>query len=142
MDALANVLADPARSGIYHLTREPHEIEKSAAAAGLAAWRIDIGHIHGRQDFLQKLAVALEFPERSGEGWNALTDLSWRPGAGWVLVLEKSKHFAAGHRHEFDDAMAVLADAASYWRGKGKAFWVLVGGAEGWSSGFPPLPQR
>jgi len=144
MDALAKLLSAPARSGVYHLNRPPDTVEKSAATAGLVAWRIDIGHVHGKQEFLQKLAKALEFPSWFGGNWDALvdclTDLSWQPGAGYVLMLEKSKHFAAGHREEFDDAMAALADASEYWRGKGKAFWVLVGGAEGWNSGFPPLP--
>ena len=84
MDALAKLLSAPARSGVYHLNRPPDTVEKSAATAGLVAWRIDIGHVHGKQEFLQKLAKALEFPSWFGGNWDALvdclTDLSWQPG--------------------------------------------------------------
>ena len=42
MDALAKLLSAPARSGVYHLNRQPDAVEKSAATAGLVAWqRID-----------------------------------------------------------------------------------------------------
>lgn len=141
MDALVGVLADPAGCGVYHLAQDAREVEKAAAAAGLVAWRIDIGHAHDKKDFLHKLAATMKFPAGSAPGWNALTDLSWQPAAGWVLVLEKSKHFCGGHGHEFKEAMEVMSDAAGYWRVQGKPFWTLIGGPDGWKSGWPDLPS-
>jgi len=58
-----------------------------------------------------------------------------------VVILEKSKHFAGGHGHEFKDAMAAMSSAADHWRAKGKPFWTFIGGPDGWKSGWPDLPS-
>ena len=55
------------------------------------------------------------------------------------MILEKSKHFCAGHRHEFEEAMEVMAETSAFWREQGKPFWTLIGGPDGWSSGWPVL---
>ena len=31
--------------------------------------------------------------------------------------------------------------AAEHWRGQGKPFWTLIGGPEGWKSGWPDMPS-
>ena len=143
MDPLQTLLSAPSGGGVFHLEHDAREIELAALAAGLAAWRINIGHVHDRDDFLRAVAAALKFPDWFGGNWDALADclrdLSWLPAAGWLLVFERSKHFASGHRHEFDLAMEVLGEASEYWRARGKSFWVLVGGAQGWDSGLPRM---
>lgn len=148
MDPLASVLTDPARAGVYHLNREPRDAAAIAEAAGLACVRIDIGHAHDKAGFIGYLSKAMNFPSTFGNNWDALADtlkdLSWYPGGasgkGWVVVLEKSKHFCAAHHHEFEEAMDLMAEVSASWKGDGKAFWTLVGGPEGWHSGFPDLP--
>jgi RNAse (barnase) inhibitor barstar len=144
MDDLAQALASPEKSGVYHLTKDGRQVAQSATDAGLAAFRIDIGHAHDKKDFLGHLSKAMRFPDWFGGNWDALADalkdLSWIDSAGYVVILEKSKHFHDAHRHEFDEAVDVLKDAAAFWRGQGKPFWALVGGAEGWKSGYPPMP--
>jgi RNAse (barnase) inhibitor barstar len=146
MDPLASLLTSPEKAGVYHLTRDGRQLAQTAADAGLAAFRIDIGHAHDKDDFVEHLAEALRFPEGSGNDWDALADclkdLSWLGGKGYVVILEKSKHFCDAHRHEFDESISVLKDAAAFWRGQGKPFWALIGGAEGWSSGYPAMPDQ
>jgi len=138
------MLADSGQAGVYHLTREAWEIAAAAAAADLACIRIDIGHAHDKADFLAHLSKAMGFPQWFGGNWDALADclkdLSWLPGKGWVVVLEKSKHFGAGHSHEFQEAMDLMGEIADYWRAQNKPFWTLIGGPEGWNSGYPAMP--
>ncbi|OFZ99355.1 MAG: hypothetical protein A3H35_07160 [Betaproteobacteria bacterium RIFCSPLOWO2_02_FULL_62_17] len=146
MDATAKLLADAGKSGVYHLNRDPRQLVQCATEAGLAAWRVDIGHAHDKEDFLDHVSAALDFPKTFGGNWDAfvdcLRDLSWIDGQskGYVVILEKSKHFCAAHKHEFDEAMEVLSDAAEFWKGQGTPFWGLIGGPDGWDSGYPPLP--
>ena len=146
MDATAELLADAGKAGVYHLNRDPRQLAQAAAGAGLAAWRVDIGHAHDKEDFLDYVSAALNFPKTFGGNWDAfvdcLRDLSWVEGKGYVVILEKSKHFCAAHKHEFDEAVSVLGDAAEFWKGQGKPFWGLIGGPEGWDSGYPQMPEN
>ena len=145
MSTLAQRLADAAACGVFHLAREPYEIERAAREAGLALHRVDIHAVHGKADFLALLAKALAFPDWFGGNWDALadclTDLSWQPAPGYVLVLEKAKHFGSGHAEEFAAAIEILQHAADYWRDEGKPFWVFIHGAQGWDSGLPKWPS-
>lgn len=140
-------LTSAAAAGVRHLLREPYEIERAAKDAGLAVFKMDIGHAHDKGDFMAHIAKALSFPAHFGKNLDALndclTDLDWlAPAKGYVLVFEKSKHFAAGHRHEFDDCMAVMGNVADHWRAQGKPFWTFIHGAQGWSSGLPEWPAK
>jgi RNAse (barnase) inhibitor barstar len=144
MDPLGAMLSDSGQAGVYQLTREGWEIAAAAGAADLACFRIDIGHAHDKADFLEHIAKAMGFPQWFGRNWDALADclkdLSWLPGTGWVVLLEKSKHFGAGHGHEFREAMDLMGEIADYWRAQNKPFWTLIGGPEGWNSGYPAMP--
>jgi len=86
----------------------------------------------------------MRFPASFAGDWSAfaggLKDLSWLQAKGWVLILEKSKHFCGGHGREFKEAMQAMAEAAEHWRGQHKPFWTLIGGPDGWRSGWPDMP--
>ncbi len=144
MESMSAALSDARQSGVFHLNNEPYEAEREAKAAGLTVFRIDIGHAHDKMEFLAHIAKGLAFPSHFGSNWDALndclTDLNWIAGKGFVLIFEKSKHFGAGHKHEFDDAIGVLRSVADYWRGQGKPFWAFIHGAQGWDSGLPKFP--
>jgi len=137
-------LKDAAKAGVFHLSDDAREVALAAASAGLMVIYVEIGHAHDREDFLDNASKALRFPERFSADWDAfasgLKDLSWIPAKGWVVILEKSKHFAGGHSHEFKDAMQAMIAAAEHWRAQGKPFWTLIGGPEGWKSGWPEMP--
>ena len=139
----SKLLLDPARAGVFHLGGDARELAVDADAAGLLAVRLDIGHAHDKADFIDHVAKGLKFPDWFGANWDAfadcLTDLEWLPAKGYVVILEKSKHFCAGHRHEFEEAMEVMAETGAFWREQGKPFWTLIGGPDGWSSGWPVL---
>lgn len=143
---MAQWLTEPGRAGVFQLVSDPREFARIAADAGLAVFRIDIGHAHEKADFLAGVAETLRFPLGFGGNWDAfldsLRDLSWIDAPGWVVILEKSKHFCAGHPREFAEAMEVMAEAAEFWQGEGRPLWTLVSGPEGWQSGWPELPAE
>jgi len=140
----ADWLRDAGRAGVFHLSADARELAAAAASSGLMVIYVDIGHAHDKEHFAEHVAEAMRFPNASGD-WNAfangLKDLAWIPSKGWAVILEKSKHFAGGHGHEFKDAMAAMSAAADHWRGKGKPFWTFIGGPDGWKSGWPELPS-
>jgi hypothetical protein len=143
-DPLVQLLRDKDRAGVYLAGPDTRLIAEAAQAAGLALWRVDIGHVHDRQGFTGLVAKALEFPDWFGGNWDALEDclgdLSWHPAAGYVLLLEHGKHFGAGHKQEFVTAVEVLDGVAAYWQEQGKPFWAIVSGPEGWDAGLPAFP--
>ncbi|MBE0616067.1 MAG: barstar family protein [Burkholderiales bacterium] len=143
-DAIEQLLKDKDRAGAYLTGPDTRPIAEAAQAAGLALWRVDIGHVHDKQGFTGLVAKALAFPEWFGGNWDAfedcLGDLSWHPAPGYVLLLEHGKHFGAGHKQEFLTAVEVLDGVAEYWQGQGKPFWAIVSGPEGWDAGLPQLP--
>ena len=114
---LEQLLKDKDKAGVYLTGPDTRLIAEAAQAAGLALWRVDIGHVHDKQDFTGLVAKALAFPEWFGGNWDAfedcLGDLSWHPAPGYVLLLEHGKHFGAGHKQEFVTAVEVLTASPS-----------------------------
>jgi hypothetical protein len=71
---------------------------------------------------LENIAKALAFPEWFGRNWDALedclTDLSWSPAAGYVLIFENA--LSNGVMTD------ILASAAEFWRDRGKPFFAVL----------------
>ena len=140
----ADWLKDASKANVFHLSADARELAGAAASCGLMVIYVDIGHAHDKEDFLAGTAEAMRFPQDRNWSWDdfgtGLKDLSWMPSKGWVVILEKSKHFAGGHASEFKAAMAPMAAAADHWRAQGKPFWTFIGGPDGWKSGWPEMP--
>ncbi len=141
----ADWLKEAGRAGVFQLAADARELAGAAAAAGLMVVYVDIRHAHDKEDFLDEASRAMRFPERFNADWDAfakgLKDLSWLEAKGWVVMLEKSKHFCGGHGHEFKKAMEPMIAAADHWRAQGKPFWTLIAGPDGWKSGWPDMPS-
>ena len=125
MEPIAKQLSEAQQSGVYRLVRLPEEVERAARDAGLAVFRIDIGHARNKKTFLAKIADALQFPNWFGGNWDALndllTDMEWlTPNSGYVLIFEKGENNPL-----FEDANAVLQSAAEYWKAEGRPFWAF-----------------
>jgi len=142
--SLQQLLRDKDKAGVFVTGPDTRVIAEAASSAGLALWRLDIGHVHDKQGFIGLVAKALDFPEWFGGNWDAfedcLGDLSWHPAPGYVLLLEHGKHFGAGHKQEFVTALEVLDGVAEYWHAQGKPFWAIVSGPDGWDPGIPSFP--
>ena len=141
----ADWLKETAQAGVFHLAGDARELAGAAAASGLMVIYVDISHAHDREDLLDVASRAMRFPDGLAGDWdafaNGLKDLSWLQAKGWVVILEKSKHFCGGHGHEFKEAMQTMSAVAEYWRAQGKPLWTLIGGPDGWKSGWPDMPS-
>ena len=101
-----------------------------AASLGLDAIRIDLAGCQDKAGFLGRIAAALGFPAWFGDNWDALydclADLSWRPGQGWVLILENVHDLRHAAPDTLDTALAIMGDAALAWDERGLPLRVLV----------------
>ena len=101
-----------------------------AASLGLEAVRIDLAGCQDKAGFLERIAVALNFPAWFGANWDALydclTDLSWRQGQGWVLILENAHDLRQAAPETLDTALAIMTDAAVAWDERGLPLRVFV----------------
>jgi hypothetical protein len=115
MGKLRERLTDPARSGVYRVTRTDAVVEALQGSAHAVA-RIDL-----RQPVFEAFSRALAFPDWFGRNWDALedclTDLAWLEADGYVLLLEGE---AAS-----DMLVDVLRSAAQFWAAHGTPFFAL-----------------
>jgi RNAse (barnase) inhibitor barstar len=125
------VLRDTARAGVYHTPPQGMaDLVAAAESAGYAVYRVDLGGAKDKDALLERLALSLEFPDWFGHNWDALqdclTDLSWQPAEGHIVILERCDGFRADHGEDFATALQVFAAASDYWREEGVPFWTLV----------------
>ena len=126
-----DLLRDPARSGVYRLPETAAWVSQ-VSATDYAVWRVDLAKVRSKSSLLAALATALDFPDWFGHNWDALqdclTDLSWRPAPGYVVVLENCEGLAASAPEAFETTLEVFRHAARWWAGEQVPFWVFVGG--------------
>jgi hypothetical protein len=115
MGKLRERLTDPARSGVYRVTRAD-AVAEALQGSGHAVARIDL-----RQPVFEAFSRALAFPDWFGRNWDALedclTDLAWLEADGYVLLLEGE---AAS-----DMLVNVLRAAAQFWAAHGTPFFAV-----------------
>jgi len=141
MGKLTARLNDAARSGAYRVPR-PDEVVDATLGTRLDLARVDLGGAAGKEALLARLAQALGFPEWFGGNWDALedclADLSWRAGAGHVLLIERPGDLPLDDLGVLID---VLAAAAEHWRGRGRPFFAVFVDPEG-ALALPELFRR
>ena len=105
-------------------------LQRLAVSLALDAVRVDLSGCGDKAKFLSRVAGALDFPAWFGGNWDAffdcLTDLSWRPAAGYVLILEHTDDLRRDAPESLDTALAILADTAEAWRARGRTFRTCV----------------
>jgi RNAse (barnase) inhibitor barstar len=125
MGKLTLRLTDVTRSGVYRAPRGD-EIVDAARGTRLDLAHVDLGGAQDKQALLERLAVALALPEWFGGNWDALedclTDLSWRAGAGHVILFKDQGALAAD---DLGVLLEVLAAAAEHWAGRGLPFFAV-----------------
>lgn len=117
MSKLLQRLRDPKRSGVYRVS-DGQAILEATAGSDLDVVTIDAAKP------LEGIARALAFPQWFGGNWDALEDslgdLSWRKGAGHVLLFE---HYPSGDG--LDMLVDVLRSVAEFWAGQAKPFFAV-----------------
>ena len=98
-----------------------------------------------RAGVFQELARALHFPDYFGHNWDAvydcLTDLTWLPAAGNVLLLDGFDRFATDQPDQWDIGLKVLREACAFWRPLSRSMVTLLYGPSELAPGVPPLPS-
>lgn len=125
MGKLTERLLDPSRSGVYRASRT-EEIEDAVRGTDLRLARVSLAAARDKETALDAFSLALGFPDWFGRNWDALedclADLSWRPAAGHVLLIERSEALAQDERGILTD---VLRASAESWSGRGRSFFAV-----------------
>lgn len=120
------------RAGVYRVpTDGAAAFESAVRALGFALARADLTGCRDKDEFLRRVGVALRFPSWFGHNWDALadcvSDMSWMPAEGYVLILDGADSFRAAAEHGFLTALEILDEAAGTWAADDVPFWTFVG---------------
>lgn len=134
----------PARAGLYACTEESaRALFHAGPAAGLNAYRIDLGLANDEARLHGILARGLHFPEWYGRNWDALvdclTDMSWNEADGYLILLQQADVPARAAPESFATLIEILRESVAFWRDQGQSFWVLFIGD---FPGLSPLEVR
>jgi hypothetical protein len=128
----AHVFGSYVNSGVYNFPQihKIGTIQKTAASGGLDFLQIDFQNVKAKAGFLKKLAHALNFPDYFGMNWDALsdclTDLSWKPATGYVLLLKNLGIFMENAPEDWKIAKSILDSSANYWKEKAVPFYIIL----------------
>jgi RNAse (barnase) inhibitor barstar len=124
---------DAGGDAVRALPIAPTDADVLCAAAGERGYscaQADLAGCADKDTFLSRIAEALEFPDWFGRNWDAffdcLTDLSWLPSRGHVLVLLNAAKMQEHAPETLETAMLIMRDAASVWSGRNVTLRVLV----------------
>lgn len=127
----ANLTAS--RCGIYRTPPHIDTVRKSATAAGLTWLEMPLAAVTAKAQFLALCKTQMKLPPHFGENWDALADclrdFEWLKSKGYVLHLSGGENFARAAADDYHTALAVLREAADFWKGRGTPFVVFVDGA-------------
>ncbi|MDD5384957.1 MAG: barstar family protein [Gallionella sp.] len=130
MNALAQQLSNLDAAGSYSLHCSVDELRNAASEAGFALFDADLKGVKGKQNLLNAMAQAANFPPGFGVNWDALADalcdLSWcGEAAGYVLLLRNASDTLGLSANDREIAQDLFADTVVYWRQRKKPFWVF-----------------
>ncbi len=121
------------RSGVYGAPASVTSLREQAKKQGLNWLDLPLNAASTQKQFLDVCVRQLKLPSYFGGNWDALADcvrdFNWLKGAGFVLHVAGHDAFAKAAPEDFGTALAVFAEAAAFWKGRGTPFVVLVDGA-------------
>lgn len=128
---LRALLADATQCGAYFVDqRDDGALAAAAQALDFALIRIGFKGCSDKDDALVRIARAMDFPEWFGGNWDALadclSDMSWRPADGYVLLLEDVEGWRTKAPDDFDTVIDIFNEAAIGWARMRRPFWTLM----------------
>lgn len=129
MTDLIKRLRDVNEAGAYELNCTLDELSEAVKKAGLMLFDVDLVSEHGKGEFLAVVAQAIHAPGWFGNNWDALadalSDLSWNPAPGYVLLLRNGDETLGMSETDHATAIDIIDAANEYWKAQGKPFWVF-----------------
>ena len=119
----------PLNAGIFLLARQDlPALQQAADELKQAFFRVDLRNARNVPGFIKALQRDLDFPDWFGGNLDAvhdcLTDFSWRPAAGYVIVLDGSEALRATPT-SFAIFNEVLASVSEAWQERDIPFRVF-----------------
>ena len=119
----------PATAGVFKLARADLEgMLEAADELKLARFHVNLKDARNIPGFIRAMKRDLGFPEWFGINLDALndclTDLSWHPAPGYVILLDGLSSLSATPT-SFAAFNQVLASAVEEWKSRDVPFWVL-----------------
>lgn len=129
---------DEKPAGIFRLAaKDLPALQQAAQQLGQAFYRVDLANARNVPGFLKAMKRDLQFPEWFGNNLDALndclSDFSWHPAPGYVIVLAGSETLAATPT-SFAALNEVLSCAVDSWNERGIPFRIFYLQAQ------PPSP--
>ncbi len=131
MEDWAGLFRSYLKSGVYPATQGAGaDIRTDAHTCGLEFAEVNLRGVSGKKAFLRITARALGFPAYFGMNWDAfsdcLTDMAWRPAAGYVLLFNSYYIFEEKDPEDAKTAGRIFDSSALYWKGRKTPFFILV----------------
>ena len=126
---------EPGDSGVYATPAASADLQK-LAEAGAAAWKeVDLAPVRSKEELMSAFSKALDLPSHFGGNWDALEDSlgdsECLPHAAYVIRLRDAARAQRALKEEWGTLLDILCETATYWKGRGKPFVVLVDSAAG-----------
>jgi RNAse (barnase) inhibitor barstar len=128
---LGSLLADASQAGAYFVdARDRESLLEGGSALQFAVLPVDLRGCGDADAAMCEIADVLRFPEWFGENLDALadclSDLSWLPAVGYVLVLENTGDWRAQASDTFDTVLDILNQTAERWARDHVPFWTFL----------------
>ncbi|TFH36083.1 MAG: barnase inhibitor [Dehalococcoidia bacterium] len=105
-------------------------VREAAAVHGLDFSRVDLCGVRDKAGLLSETARSLGFPSHFGMNWDALndslTDMSWRPAAGYVVLFTGLRAFAENAVADVEILTRILVGTAGYWKQRRVPFYIIL----------------
>ncbi len=132
MEDWAGIFSTYLNTGVYLAAPGADaDIRSAARSVDLKYMAVDLKGVKDKHGFLRKTADMLGFPAHFGMNWDAfndcLTDMSWRPAAGYVVLFKSHQSFAIKDPPDAHMAERIFDSTAQYWKQKKTPFYIILG---------------
>lgn len=143
-DSLGAITSGQTPAGVYawRSGMRAARVQRRIAPLDWKLGHLDGTAISGKADLLLAVGAALAFPPYYGQNWDALeeclTDLSWLPAQGYLLLYDQADQLARRAPDIWGIGCATMQHAASIWAARSTPFYVL---ARGDAAALADLPR-
>lgn len=129
---LEELLTQAENAGVFFVTGSDLDaIELASQQSDAYYCAIDLRHCQSRNQTLEIVAAAFQFPPSFGKNWDALadylSDLSWLASDAFVVCFANADSYRDAHEEDFRTLIEILEEASSVWSEQKSPFWAFFG---------------